>query len=150
MIESKRFPFSIVLAEDDADDRMMILRALKQSGVTEEIRPVTDGAELMDLLRSGDRAMPSPSPHRPGLVLLDLNMPRKSGREALREIKNDPHLRSIPVVVLSTSNSDNDVFESYDVGANAFITKPPTYTELAEIIGAMSRFWLETARLPIN
>jgi two-component system, response regulator len=137
---------AILLAEDDVDDRMMILRALRDAGATDTVRAVGDGIELMDYLhRRGDFGE---EPSTPRLILLDLNMPRKSGREALHEIKKDPALRSIPVVILTTSTSPVDIRESYNAGANAYVTKPASYTELAELALLLMGFWCKAVRFP--
>ncbi len=141
-------PVVILLAEDDPDDRLLTIRALKRSRLRNEIYTVEDGEELMDYLhRRGPYADPQRSP-RPGLILLDLNMPRKDGREALQEIKSDPVLRRIPVVVLTTSNAEADILRSYDLGVNAFITKPVTFEELARVLQVLGDFWFEIVRLP--
>ncbi len=141
-------PIIILLADDDPDDRLLTIRALKRSRLRNEIYTVEDGEELMDYLhRRGAYADPQRSP-RPGLILLDLNMPRKDGREALQEIKSDPVLRRIPIVVLTTSNADADILRSYDLGVNAFITKPVTFEELAHALQVLGDFWFEIVRLP--
>ncbi|ACY49287.1 response regulator [Rhodothermus marinus] len=141
-------PVVILLADDDPDDRLLTIRALKRSRLRNEIYTVEDGEELMDYLhRRGPYADPQRSP-RPGLILLDLNMPRKDGREALQEIKSDPVLRRIPVVVLTTSNAEADILRSYDLGVNAFITKPVTFEELARALQVLGDFWFEIVRLP--
>lgn len=141
-------PVVILLADDDPDDRLLTIRALKRSRLRNEIYTVEDGEELMDYLhRRGAYADPQRSP-RPGLILLDLNMPRKDGREALQEIKSDPVLRRIPVVVLTTSNAEADILRSYDLGVNAFITKPVTFEELARALQVLGDFWFEIVRLP--
>jgi len=141
-------PVVILLADDDPDDRLLTIRALKRSRLRNEIYTVEDGEELMDYLhRRGPYADPQRSP-RPGLILLDLNMPRKDGREALQEIKSDPVLRRIPVVVLTTSNAEADILRSYDLGVNAFITKPVTFEELARVLQVLGDFWFEIVRLP--
>ena len=141
-------PVVILLADDDPDDRLLTIRALKRSRHRNEIYTVEDGEELMDYLhRRGPYADPQRSP-RPGLILLDLNMPRKDGREALQEIKSDPVLRRIPVVVLTTSNAEADILRSYDLGVNAFITKPVTFEELVHALQVLGDFWFEIVRLP--
>lgn len=137
----------IVLADDDPDDRLFMRRALKKNGVTNKLCIVEDGEELIELLRREDRYAEREGP-LPGLVLLDLNMPRMDGREALREMKSDPDLRHIPVVVLTTSEAEQDVLDSYDLGAGAFVTKPVTFEELVETLRQVGDFWLNTARLP--
>lgn len=141
-------PVVILLADDDPEDRLLTLRALKRSRLRNEIYTVEDGQELMDYLyRRGPYADPARSP-RPGLILLDLNMPRKDGREALQEIKSDSMLRRIPVVVLTTSNAEADILRSYDLGVNAFITKPVTFEELVRVLQVLGDFWFEIVRLP--
>lgn len=141
-------PVVILLADDDPEDRLLTLRALKRSRLRNEIYTVEDGQELMDYLyRRGPYADPARSP-RPGLILLDLNMPRKDGREALQEIKSDSMLRRIPVVVLTTSDAEADILRSYDLGVNAFITKPVTFEELVRVLQVLGDFWFEIVRLP--
>lgn len=138
----------ILLAEDDADDRMLVQRVLENELEFNDVRSVWNGEELMDYLkRRGPFADPETSP-RPSLILLDLNMPRKDGREALVEIKSDPELRRIPIVVLTTSNSENDVEQSYSAGVNAYITKPPRFSDMVAAFKALHEFWFEVVRLP--
>ncbi len=138
----------ILLADDDPDDRMLTTRALRKNMLANEIRFVVDGEELMDyLLHRGEYADPEAAP-RPGLILLDLNMPRKDGREALQEIKSDAQLRRIPVVVLTTSEAEQDILRSYDLGVNAFVTKPVTFEGLAAAVKALGEFWFEIVKLP--
>jgi CheY-like chemotaxis protein len=140
---------TILLAEDDADDRLLVKEALAEGRVLNELRSVEDGEELLDYLRRRGRyADPEESP-RPGLVLLDLNMPRKDGREALREIKGDPDLKRIPIVVMTTSKAEEDVLRSYDLGANSYITKPVTFERLVELMKVMGRYWFELVELPV-
>ena len=139
---------TILLAEDDADDRLLVKEALAEGRVLNDLRAVEDGEELLDYLRrQGRYADPEESP-RPGLVLLDLNMPRKDGREALREIKADPDLKRIPVVVMTTSKAEEDVLRSYDLGANSYVTKPVTFERLVELMKVMGRYWIEFVELP--
>lgn len=138
---------SILLADDDEDDLQMTIEALCESRLGTELRTVRDGEELMDyLLRRGEYA--EASAPLPGLILLDLNMPRKDGREALAEIKANPELRKIPVIVLTTSKAEEDIFRSYDLGVNSFITKPVTFAGLAEAMRVMAKFWFEIVELP--
>lgn len=139
---------TILLAEDDPDDRMLTTRALERNGLPLNVRTVADGEELMDYLQRRGAYEGEDSAPRPALILLDLNMPRKDGREALAEIKADRGLRRIPVVVLTTSEADQDIRQSYDLGVNAFVTKPVTFEKLSESIDLMGRFWLEVAKLP--
>lgn len=141
-------PIVILMADDDADDRMLTKEALDESRVLNELRFVEDGEELMDYLqRRGRFANPADSP-RPGLILLDLNMPKKDGREALKEIKADPDLRRIPVVVMTTSRAEEDIFRSYDFGASSFITKPVTFDRLVELMRTLGEYWVEFVELP--
>jgi len=139
---------TILLAEDDPDDRMLTTRALTRNGLVLDVRTVADGEELMDYLHHRGDYRASDSAPRPAIILLDLNMPRKDGREALAEIKTDPVLRRIPVVVLTTSEADQDVQQSYDLGVNAFVTKPVTFDRLSDAIRILGKFWLEVVRLP--
>jgi two-component system response regulator len=143
-----RRPITILLADDDEDDRLMTRDALRDARLHNPLRTVIDGVELMEYLRrEGQYADPNESP-RPGMILLDLNMPRMDGREALGAIKGDPELRSIPVVVLTTSKAEEDVVRSYDLGVNSFITKPVTFLGLVEVMKVFSRYWLEIVDLP--
>jgi CheY-like chemotaxis protein len=141
-------PIVILLADDDADDRDMTRRALEKNRLANDFYTVADGEELLDFLHHrGNYAPPALSP-TPGLILLDLNMPRMDGREALAEIKRDPDLRRIPVVVLTTSQADQDVFRTYDLGSNSFITKPVTFAALLEVVRVLGQYWFEIVRLP--
>jgi len=138
----------ILMADDDADDRIMTKEALEESKLTNEFRFVENGEELLDYLRrKGKFADPASSP-RPGVILLDLNMPRMDGREALKEIKADPELRRIPVVILTTSKAEEDVYRTYDLGANSYIMKPVTFDGLVEVIRGLGRYWVEIVELP--
>lgn len=139
---------TILMADDDEDDRLMARDALNEGRVPNELRFVNDGEELLQYLRrEGPYADPADSP-RPGLVLLDLNMPKVDGREALAAIKADPGLRSIPVVVLTTSKAEEDVLRTYDLGVNSFITKPVTYLGLVEVMKVFTDYWLNIVDLP--
>jgi CheY-like chemotaxis protein len=141
-------PITILMADDDADDRQMTKEAFAQSRIVNDLRFVGNGIELIDYLyRRGPYADPDASP-RPGLILLDLNMPKKDGREALREIKADPHLKKIRIVVLTTSKAEEDIYRTYDLGACSFITKPVTFTGLADVIKTLGKYWLEIVELP--
>ena len=138
----------VLLVDDDADDRMLARDALAESRLANDLREVEDGEELLDYLhRRGKFADPAASP-RPGLILLDLNMPRKDGREALREIKSNPNLRHIPIVVLTTSKAEEDIYRTYDLGVNSFITKPVTFEGLVGVMRALGRYWFEIVELP--
>ena len=141
-------PVTILMADDDPDDRMLAQDALKEARLGNHMNFVEDGQALMDYLqRQGNYSNPEKSP-RPGLILLDLNMPKKDGREALKEIKSDPNLRSIPVVVMTTSKADQDILRSYDLGANSYITKPVTFDELVEVVRGLGHYWFEIVELP--
>jgi len=141
-------PIVILMADDDPDDRLLTQQALEESRVLNDLYFVEDGEQLLDFLaRRGQYADAAQAP-RPGLILLDLNMPRKDGREALREIKADPDLRRIPVVVMTTSQAEEDVYRSYDLGANSFITKPVTFDRLVELMRTLGKYWIEFVELP--
>jgi CheY-like chemotaxis protein len=137
----------ILMADDDEDDQMLVADALRQAGIPNPLRFVGNGEELMSYLHRQDFAS-LPSAPRPGLLLLDLNMPRKGGREALREIKADPSLRSIPVVVLTTSDTQEDVDLSYALGANSFISKPVSFDGLVRSMKILGHYWFQIAKLP--
>jgi CheY-like chemotaxis protein len=147
-MRKERKPIVILLADDDEEDRMLACDALAESRLSNDITCVTDGEDLMDYLhRRGNYAPPVDAP-RPGLILLDLNMPKKDGREALREIKSDPELRQISVVVLTTSKAEEDIYSSYDSGASSFISKPITFEGLVEVMKGLGRYWFEIVDLP--
>ena len=141
-------PITILIADDDADDRMMASEALEESRLANDLRFVEDGEELLDYLYHRGRFAGADDSPRPGLILLDLNMPRKDGREALREIKSDPGLRSIPVVVLTTSKAEEDIYRTYDLGVNSFITKPVLFESLVEVMKTLGKYWFEIVELP--
>jgi CheY-like chemotaxis protein len=141
-------PITILIADDDADDRMMASEALEESRLANDLRFVEDGEELLDYLYHRGRFAGADASPRPGLILLDLNMPRKDGREALREIKSDPGLRSIPVVVLTTSKAEEDIYRTYDLGVNSFITKPVLFESLVEVMRTLGKYWFEIVELP--
>ena len=146
-VETAR-PIVILLADDDEEDRMLAASALEASRVVNDLRFVEDGEDLLAYLyRRGRYAEPGSAP-TPGLILLDLDMPRKDGREALREIKADPDLRRIPVVVLTTSKAEEDIYRTYDLGANSFITKPVSFDGLVGVMRDIGRYWIEIVELP--
>lgn len=141
-------PVIFLMADDDPDDRLLIKEAFQESLISNSIYFVEDGVELLDYLRWQDKfANPKDAP-TPDLILLDLNMPRKDGREALAEIKSDPRLRYIPVVVLTTSKAEEDIMRSYDIGAASYITKPVTFDGLVEAIRGLGQYWVQIVRLP--
>jgi CheY-like chemotaxis protein len=142
---------SILIAEDDEDDRDFVLSALRETSQTPDVRFVRDGAELLAYLRrDGPYAVGDAIAPRPAVILLDLNMPKMDGREALAEIKQDQHLRPIPVIVLTTSNDNDDIVRSYDLGASSFITKPVTFQGLVDVLRDWSRYWFEIVELPVS
>ena len=136
----------ILLAEDDPDDRLLLQEALQEGRLANELTCVEDGEELLDYLHQRGKWVGGAP--RPGLILLDLNMPKLDGREALRAIKADPSLRQIPVVVLTTSKAEEDVLRSYDLGANSFITKPVTFQSMVDLMRVLGSYWLEIVELP--
>ena len=141
-------PITILMADDDADDRLMAQEALEEARLANVLHCVEDGEELLDYLgRRGKYAALGLMP-LPGLILLDLNMPKKDGREALREIKMDPTLRRIPIVVLTTSKAEEDILRSYDLGVNSFIVKPVAFGSLVEVMQTLGRYWFEIVELP--
>jgi CheY-like chemotaxis protein len=146
----RRKPVTILIADDDPDDQRLTSEALAGFEPPKDIRFVGDGEELIDYLRHRGKHADADSAPRPGVILLDLNLPRKDGREALREIKQDPELRLIPVTVLTVSNAETDIHGVYDLGANSYLCKPRSYTELMEAMRSWSSFWLDTVELPIN
>jgi CheY-like chemotaxis protein len=149
MSASPKIPV-ILMADDDDDDRLLAQDALTESQIPGSIHFVQNGEELLDYLwHRGKYQAPASSP-RPGLILLDLNMPRKDGREALREIKTDPELRRIPVVVLTTSKADTDIAVIYDLGANSFISKPFQFEALVSVMKTLGHYWFQTVELPAS
>jgi CheY-like chemotaxis protein len=141
-------PITILYADDDAEDRMLVRDAWAENRLANQLHFVEDGEELMDYLRRRGQYTHLAGEPLPGMILLDLNMPRKDGREALQEIKADPRLRSIPVVILTTSKADEDILRAYDLGVNSFILKPVTFDSLVEITRTLSKYWFEVVELP--
>ncbi len=140
-------PITILIADDDEEDRLLIQDAFEESKIANPIQYVEDGEELMDYLyRKGKYSDENKFP-LPGIVLLDLNMPKKDGREALKEIKSDSKLRKIPVIVLTTSKAEEDIVRSYELGVNSFITKPVSFKGLVEVIQTLSKYWFEIVKL---
>jgi CheY-like chemotaxis protein len=134
-------------AEDDADYRLLMKRAVKASRLENDLRFVEDGEELLDyLFRRGKYVEPGSAP-RPGLILLDLNLPKKDGRAALEAIKQDPDLRRIPVVILTTSNAQEDVIRTYTLGASSYIRKPANMTVLVDIMSTLGHYWFDLVEL---
>jgi CheY-like chemotaxis protein len=148
MTDAAPKPITILLADDDPDDRLLARQALEENRLANDLRCVEDGEELLEYLwQRGRYAAPGAAP-RPGLILLDLNMPKKDGREALREIKTDPALKHIPVVVLTTSKAEEDIYRSYNLGVNSYITKPVTFASLVDVMKTLGRYWFEIVELP--
>ncbi len=139
---------TILVAEDDEDDRLLMQEALEENRLANDLHFVADGVELMDYLnRQGAYTDPKSSP-RPSLILLDLNMPRKDGREALKEIKANPDLRQIPIVVLTTSKAEEDILRTYDLGVSSFIAKPVVFNSMVQIMKMLGSYWFEIVELP--
>jgi CheY-like chemotaxis protein len=141
-------PIIILIADDDAEDRMLIKEALDESRITNAIEFVENGEELMDYLHNRGKFTDKDRYQTPGLILLDLNMPKKDGREALKEIKADDHLRVLPVVVLTTSKAEEDILRTYNLGVSSFITKPVTFSSLVDVMKTLSKYWFEIVELP--
>lgn len=139
---------TILLADDDAEDRILAEDALRECGLADRLRFVENGEELLAYLRrQGRYAGPGAAP-RPGLILLDLNMPRMDGREALRALKADPALRRIPVVVMTTSKAEEDIYRTYDLGVSSYVAKPVSFEALVGVMRAIGLYWFDTVLLP--
>ena len=138
---------SVVLADDDPDDQLLIQEAFRKTDLSNAVTVTNDGVELLDYL---NEHRGTGGVRRPDLVLLDLNMPRMDGREALAAIKADPELRAIPIVVLTTSGDEDDILKTYSLGANSYIRKPVTFTELVEIVDHINKYWFDLVELPPN
>jgi two-component system response regulator len=138
-------PIEILLVEDSPSDAALTQEALENGKITNNLHRVADGVEAMEFLRREGRFADAP---RPDLIMLDLNLPRKDGREVLRELKGDPSLRIIPVIVLTTSRSDKDVLESYHLNANCYITKPVDFQQFIDVVKSVENFWLSVVTLP--
>ena len=141
-------PITILIADDDADDRMLIKDAFESGKLSNTLEFVEDGEELLSFLRREGDYSDRQDQSYPGLILLDLNMPKMDGREALKELKADPHLQRIPVVVLTTSEAEEDIVRTYGLGVNSFITKPVTFGELVEVVKVLTNYWVEIVALP--
>jgi CheY-like chemotaxis protein len=145
----KKRSIIILIADDDAEDRMLLKEALEENRLKNTLQFVENGEELMDYLYHRGKFSDRTKYPAPGLILLDLNMPKKDGREALKEIKADPHLRLIPVVVLTTSKAEEDILKTYGLGVSSFITKPVTFTSLVGMMKTLSDYWFEIVELPV-
>lgn len=140
-------PITILMADDDDDDYLLTKKALKENNLINELVHVRDGEQLLHYLR-GEGEYAEAKPPRPGVVLLDLNMPRMDGREALKAIKSDPTLNGIPIVIFTTSKAEEDVYRSYQLGSNSFITKPVTFENLIKVMKTIGSYWFEIVALP--
>lgn len=140
-------PSTILMADDDEDDLMLTRDAFLENRLGNELKFVRNGEELMDYLSHRGEYSADNAP-LPDLILLDLNMPKKDGREALKEIKSDNRLKQIPVVILTTSKAEEDIMKSYELGVNSFITKPVTFNDMIRITKALGDYWFEIVRLP--
>lgn len=141
-------PITILMADDDPDDRKLTKEAFAENHLVNDLRFVEDGEELLDYLYQRGKYAAVGSAPVPGLILLDLNMPRKDGREALQEIKGNPQLRNIRVVVMTTSKAEEDILRSYNLSAASYITKPVTFEGLVDVVRTMGKYWLEIVELP--
>jgi len=138
----------ILIADDDPEDRMLVKEALEESRLKNKMAFVENGEELLDYLQNQGKFADKEAYPIPGLILLDLNMPKKDGREALKEIKADPHLRIIPIVVLTTSKAEEDILRTYNLGVSSFIAKPVTFSGLVDAMRTLSKYWFEIVELP--
>jgi CheY-like chemotaxis protein len=139
---------NIVIADDDADDRLLIADAFAEARIANPVDFVTDGEELLQFLRAEGPFAGRAGKQLPGLILLDLNMPKMDGRAVLAAIKSDPALRRIPVVVLTTSKAEEDILRTYDLGVSSFITKPVTFDALVSLVRTIKQYWIELVALP--
>jgi CheY-like chemotaxis protein len=139
---------TILMADDDPDDRLLTHEAWEDNRLINPLHFVEDGEQLMDYLHRRGGYTDLVGEPLPGLILLDLNMPKKSGREALAEIKADDTLRRIPVVILTTSKAEEDILRTYDLGANSFVVKPVTFDALVDLVKTLATYWFEIVELP--
>ncbi len=141
-------PITILVADDDPDDRQLTKEAFEEAKLVNDLRFVEDGVELLEYLhRKGKYSDPASSP-RPSILLLDLNMPRKDGRQALAELKQDPDLKMIRVIVMTTSKAEEDILRTYNLSAASYITKPVTFDALVDVVKTIGKYWLEIVELP--
>jgi CheY-like chemotaxis protein len=149
MQDRHKIPITILICDDDEDDRALTQQALQDAHISNDLRFVEHGEQLLDYLyQRGEYSGETGSAPRPGLILLDLNMPKMDGREVLKHIKSDSTLLDIPIVVLSTSGLEEDIVRSYQLGVNSFITKPVTFSGLVNAMNVLGRYWLEIVELP--
>ena len=137
----------ILMADDDADDRLLTREAFDASQLANELRFVEDGVQLMDYLYNRNQFSDAAVNPKPGIILLDLNMPKKDGREALEEIRKDARFNNIRVIVLTTSKAEEDIYRSYNLGAASYITKPVTFESLVDVVRTLGKYWLEIVEL---
>jgi CheY-like chemotaxis protein len=142
-----RKPITILMADDDADDRLLTKEAFDASHLANDLKFVEDGVELLDYLYHRNKYSDADASPRPSIILLDLNMPKKDGREVLAEIQKDPELRNIRVIVMTTSKAEEDIYRTYNLGAASYITKPVTFESLVDVVQALGRYWLEIVEL---
>jgi CheY-like chemotaxis protein len=148
MNNKQRNPISLIIADDDQEDCLLAADALKEARLVNDLHIVADGEELLDYLcRQGKYTDKRISP-TPSLIMIDLNMPKKDGREAIKEIKSNPKLRHLPIVVLTTSKAEEDIYRSYELGVNSYITKPVTFEALVDVIQTIGKYWFEIVELP--
>lgn len=138
----------ILIADDDAEDRMLIMDALNESRLKNKVQHVENGEELLQYLQNSGVYADKIKYPTPGIILLDLNMPKKDGREALKEIKADKNLKCIPIIILTTSKAEEDILKTYNLGVNSFITKPVTFTAMVEVMNTLKKYWFEIVELP--
>lgn len=148
-MKEKVKPITILMADDDPDDRLMAKEAFEENMLANELRFVEDGEELFDYLYNRGKYENVDNP-LPGLILLDLNMPKKDGREVLKELKETAQFRRIPVIILTTSKAEEDILRSYDLGVSSFITKPVTFEELVNVVKNIGKYWFEIVELPTS
>ncbi|MEA5616962.1 response regulator [Cronbergia sp. UHCC 0137] len=140
---------TILMADDDEEDGLLVREALAESRLPIELHIVENGEELMDYLYHRGLYTDIDKAPRPSLILLDLNMPKKDGTEVLKEIKSNPKLWQIPVIILTTSSAEEDIVNTYNLGANSFIIKPANFTSLVEMMKTLGKYWFEIVKLPL-
>lgn len=148
MEEEAKKPITLLMAEDDEDDRMFAEEALEESRLANDLYTVENGEELVQYMRGEGEYADRDTYPLPDLILLDLNMPKMDGREALHEIKHDPGIRQTPVVVLTTSQAEEDIYKTYDMGVSSYISKPVTFENLVKVMQVLGQYWFEIVKLP--